>query len=987
MGKAQAAVELLVLISMMMIVLFLIFDFGENKIIESTSILQVSQARNTVDTLAKAVAEVHNEGLGSRRVVYITIPDRVNPNRIIIGNTTITIGVYITNGTSDVSAPTDFPVVRGGFFPTTPGSYRVWVISRQGYAQVGATLEVSPLSEYFELFPSNSTSTNISITNNDASPLNVILNLVWTDSEISATVNGTSSLTFNLPATSSNAQAVSLSVGANLNASQGLHSGYLNVATNVSESEIIPIVVNVVSPPLTSGGVSYLAIDTYNDSAYANPSTSFLAAGPTNVTYYKVRSYNSTDGLVSSNVTVRLYNAASAIVSEQTYPANNGTGVYIGNYSIPYTLTVWLNGWSYRKAHNITNATGADVNYTVNITVINGAGTDSGNTVYINNKARSDFGDIRFTDSTGNLLNYWTESMNNNVNATFWVLISGNLTSTNQTIYMYYGNSGVTTTNNNLGLDLFQLREHDMYASYNPDFTFGKSASSVLQINSTGGSVGDGYAFIIANKTFLNGKNISISARVYETSGLDHNILQVYVVDHAHLRTRTTGEFTDNDNTEHPIADYTNVITNSIYASDNNWYTNTSTTLNLNSFTSDYITILITLHDGWTGEALRGEIDWLKILDSAGNTLYNYDFGNSVVMEQTGTLRDYGLYRKYVSPEPSHGAWGSEESVAAGTIGTWKITAYDFGGATAVMYFTVLPNWLTGWLYRKSHLITNSTGADVNYTVQLVVINGSGTDSGNAVYINNKMRSDFGDIRFTDSTGNLLNYWTESMNNNVNATFWVLISGNLTSTNQTIYMYYGNPSVTNTSNGKNTFLFFDDFLTWNSTEWGTQPSWANIMTGGILNMSSTSTYNLFGTTTNGLNTEWESSWMCASANYNCEGGYAADWLTNGNRLGLASGYSGAFDQNYLGGSGSSVRSGFGSKDTNWHIWTIRRLSSGTTFIQDSTSDINPNNIPTVALPTYFRISNTEMHIDWVFVRKFISTEPAHGAWGSEESSS
>ncbi|NYZ79107.1 hypothetical protein H0N99_03075 [Candidatus Micrarchaeota archaeon] len=334
MRKAQSAVELLVIISLIMVVLLIIFEFAMTKINESISMSQTSEARNTVDRLARAVVEVSNEGVGARRKIYITIPDRVNPNRIIIANTAITIGIYVQNGTSDISAPTGFPVVGGSYFPTTPGSYWVWVVSRQGYVQVGTALEVSPLNEYFELFPSNSTSANISITNNGASPLNVSLNLVWTDSEINATVNGTSSLSFNLPATSSSAQAVSLSVGANLNASQGLHIGYLSVTTNISESEIIPIVVNVVSPPSTSSGVSYLAIDTYNNSAYTNPSTSFLAAGPTNITYYKIRSYNSTDGLVSSNVTVRVYNTTSAIVSERTYPANNGTGVYIGNYTL-----------------------------------------------------------------------------------------------------------------------------------------------------------------------------------------------------------------------------------------------------------------------------------------------------------------------------------------------------------------------------------------------------------------------------------------------------------------------------------------------------------------------------------------------------------------------------------------------------------------------------------------------------------------------------
>jgi hypothetical protein len=132
-------------------------------------------------------------------------------------------------------------------------------------------------------------------------------------------------------------------------------------------------------------------------------------------------------------------------------------------------------------------------------------------------------------------------------------------------------------------------------------------------------------------------------------------------------------------------------------------------------------------------------------------------------------------------------------------------------------------NWLTGWSYRKQHNITNSIGADVNYTVNITVVNGTSADSGNIVNIT-KARSDFGDIRFTDSSGSLLNYWIESVNIGVNATFWVQIAGNLTSTNQTTYIYYGNSIVTNISSINNTFIFADDFELGNLGKWTTAGS-------------------------------------------------------------------------------------------------------------------------------------------------------------------
>jgi hypothetical protein len=332
MRKAQVALELMVLVAFITIVLILLFDFGENKVTESASVLQVSQARNTVDRLAKAVTEVHTEGVGARRQVYVQIPDRVNSNRVIIANNSITIGVYTLNGYTDVSMLTDFPVIQGGFFPTTPGSYWVWVISREGYVQVGSALVVNPLDTYYELSPSNSSDINLTLTNFGTSPINVTASLSWTDSEVSAKINGTTSLSINLSSGTPNSQNIDVNVSANLNASRGLHSGYISVTDNLSEGEVIPVLVNIISLSSTSSGVSYLTISTYSDNAYTTSTTVFSAS---NAVYYIVRSYNSTDGLVNSNVTVRVYNTTSALVDERTYPPNNGTGVYIGNYTLP----------------------------------------------------------------------------------------------------------------------------------------------------------------------------------------------------------------------------------------------------------------------------------------------------------------------------------------------------------------------------------------------------------------------------------------------------------------------------------------------------------------------------------------------------------------------------------------------------------------------------------------------------------------------------
>ncbi len=90
------------------------------------------------------------------------------------------------------------------------------------------------------------------------------------------------------------------------------------------------------------------------------------------------------------------------------------------------------------------------------------------------------------------------------------------------------------------------------------------------------------------------------------------------------------------------------------------------------------------------------------------------------------------------------------------------------------------------------------------------------------------MQADFDDIRFYDATSfSELPHWIESKTDGVLATVWLK-----TGTNNTIYMYYGNPSATSVSSGVNTFDFFDDFTgtTINTSKWVEVDTAANYFT-------------------------------------------------------------------------------------------------------------------------------------------------------------
>jgi len=95
----------------------------------------------------------------------------------------------------------------------------------------------------------------------------------------------------------------------------------------------------------------------------------------------------------------------------------------------------------------------------------------------------------------------------------------------------------------------------------------------------------------------------------------------------------------------------------------------------------------------------------------------------------------------------------------------------------------------------------SSAGAVTDYQIRVVVHYGVGADSGEDVYLNGHCRTDFGDVRFTDSDGiTELPYWMEEKVDGDYAIFWVKVPSIPASPDSTtIYIYYGNPSATTTS--------------------------------------------------------------------------------------------------------------------------------------------------------------------------------------------
>ena len=312
--------------------------------------------------------------------------------------------------------------------------------------------------------------------------------------------------------------------------------------------------------------------------------------------------------------------------------------------------------------------------------------------------------------------------------------------------------------------------------------------------------------------------------------------------------------------------------------------------------------------------------------------------------------------------------------------------------------------WLSGWQYRKSHVINPASGAGTNYQIRIKVNYGSGTDSGENVYLNGKCRSDFGDIRFTGSDGvTLLDYWMETKVDGNYAVFWVEVADDLSSNPATIYVYYGNYQATTTSNGENTFLFFDDFpgTTYDPDKWVVVGSpTINVSNSELMLQrdSYSGSWSIHGLRSKTFQMD-EKRVLVKMKSSNASMGYVAvradyDHYSVGRceKMTVEQGYVRiTADKRDVGGSYNYANLQSASSNTYYIIYGIRW---GTSYFKGYVDGIYKGRVTTYLndgsayIGLFIEEWGTHTTIigtfDWIAVAKFVDPEPSHGAWGSEE---
>ncbi|MFH0839046.1 MAG: DUF2341 domain-containing protein [Candidatus Omnitrophota bacterium] len=323
-----------------------------------------------------------------------------------------------------------------------------------------------------------------------------------------------------------------------------------------------------------------------------------------------------------------------------------------------------------------------------------------------------------------------------------------------------------------------------------------------------------------------------------------------------------------------------------------------------------------------------------------------------------------------------------------------------------INFFSMCQNAEAGWYSsswkkRRSVSITGSGSAQTNYQVEFDVTYDS------------DMQSDFDDIRFTSSNGTTeIYYWRETYTASTQATFVVEVPS-IPTGGTTIYMYYGNASVATTSDGGNTFLFFDDF---DDNSFDTTNKWTQVGTGTIIEQNQ----NL-SITSNGTNRVYARSKTSLSAPYKLEcsarrtGNGAGDNIEiainwDGTIGGAApcyyrifAGYYAPYYNSWAGGGTylaiqeavtATVYTDFLPTyavilDTSWHDYKIISRSNGDITIDFDGTEILSASDSTPRTSGYIGFSSREAptalnsRYDTVRVSKFIDPPPA-ATVGNEE---
>lgn len=324
----------------------------------------------------------------------------------------------------------------------------------------------------------------------------------------------------------------------------------------------------------------------------------------------------------------------------------------------------WLTDWTYRKSHTIAGSSGgARTDYVIYVVVNYGSGSDSGRNVYLDSNCETDFADIRFTKADGETeLDYFIDQKTDSDKALFAVEVSSIPEDPDDVdIYIYYGNDAVSTTSS--GENTFQAFESFESA---PNFDFDVAGA-------TGVSLAESTLFSPKDGAYTGTNS---GSQGYKKEMDDANSFNASYIAEGWVKTISGGGTNENlgpgiticgtsggvNNGYEAIMDLRGAVspqireawdygsrTNGNYqASTDTWYF-----LTFRHSGTQAIAKLYTEAQAYTGSA--------QTTTTKTDSTYTSGYYGVGTYNASHSAWDSLRVRKFVDPEPTHGAWGSEE--------------------------------------------------------------------------------------------------------------------------------------------------------------------------------------------------------------------------------------------------------------------------------------------------------------------------------------
>jgi len=620
----------------------------------------------------------------------------------------------------------------------------------------------------------------------------------------------------------------------------------------------------------------------------------------------------------------------------------------------------WLVGYNYRKSHVIENATGAGTNYQIKIVTYLGSGTDSGENVYLGGKARSDFADVRFTDDDGEtLLDYWLEG-------TLDIDLYANVSSSSPPEADYYNDASL--------IPMLKASDSGWDDSHIVDF-------DVVNIGGTLWAIYGGVDEETSNVQIglANSTDNGITWTKYENNPIITNgsvgTWEDERVYYMRFLKNETGDLIQVNGVYH-------IIYTGWGGSGTKFSYGLANSSDLKTWTKYEGNPIMTPDDAtaeaWEDTQLICPLPWEEdghyyMLYAGAHSSWYTDIG----LANSSDLRTW-TRRTADNPVLARGANGEWDDSGAWPGDMIKMSGYYYLGysgqsASAVWHsgFAKSSN-LISWTKRNT--VTPATYGTKRDHIVFEEIQGvwgafvshTEGDEGNPCTMRGFIQNQIGETEKT--------------------IFWVEVADDLSTTDQTIYIYYGKSDASTTSNGDNTFLFFDHFPygSLDSSKWDEVNSPTVTVQNSILTVTS-ATANWRGVRSDDaygpLNIAWRSSKNFTESKYNLAGMQNASALADDSLI---------FYWTTTGENAKSANEGTQqttvlSEDNETHVFEATWVSGTAEFyVDDVLRATHTTQVPNEALYCWIESYSTSQHTDWVSVRKFVSPSPNHGSWGARE---